>query len=399
MLGVDLISINKVDKLLKKHRDKFLQRIFNEEEITYIKSKNYRAQSVAGIFAAKEAISKAEETGIGKLSFKDVHIFYNNSSPYGKVQDRLYKLSISHDSGFAVAVAIKIKRECRKFRRNQDTHKGDYGKVGIFAGSRGMTGSAYLSTMAALKMGAGLVYNFVPENIFEIMCIKYVEAIVKSSESIDYDSVKKLDSIALGMGIGKSAQSKKLFEEVLKFDQNLVIDADGLNILSENPEILLKRKPYTTILTPHLMELSRLCKSNLDEIKKNKREIAKDFADKYKVVLLVKGKETEVFCKNELYINKTGNAGMATAGSGDVLSGIIAALLARGLNPYKSACIGSYIHGAAGDVAADIYGEESMIAGDILNSLKYITKKIDFTSLQMGDLSLEKLQDEGEMLC
>ncbi len=398
MLGIDIVSIDKIDKLIKKYKDKFLRRIFNEDEINYIKSKNYRAQSVAGLFAAKEAISKAEETGIGKLSFKDIHIFHKNSSPYAEVKNRLYKLSISHDGCFAVAVAMKLK-ERAQFRRNQDTHKGDYGRVGIFAGSRGMTGSAYLSTTAALRMGAGLVYNFVPEDIFDIMCIKYIEPIVQSAENMDYSLVKKLDAVALGMGMGKSAQSKKLFREVVRFSQNMVIDADGLNILSEEPEILLDRRPYSTVLTPHLAEFGRLCKLSTEEIKKNKMEIAKDFSRKYKVVLLVKGNQTEIFCEDELYINNTGNAGMATAGSGDVLSGIIAALLARGLSPYRSACIGAYIHGAAGDLAASICGEESMIAGDIINSIKYITKKFDFTSAQVSDLNSEKLQNKGVILC
>lgn len=262
-----------------------------------------------------------------------------------------------------------------------------------------MTGSAYLSTTAALRTGAGLVYNFVPEEIFDIMCIKYIEPIVQSSENMDYALVERLNSIALGMGMGKSDRSKKLFREVVRFPQNMVIDADGLNILSQEPELLLERKPYSTILTPHLAELSRLCKMSIGEIKENKEEMARDFSRKYKSVLLVKGNQTAVFCEDKLYINKVGNAGMATAGSGDVLSGIIAALLARGLSPYEAACAGAYIHGAAGDVAADIYGEESMIAGDIIKSLRHITKKFDFTFPQRKDLNLKRLQDKGVIPC
>jgi holo-[acyl-carrier-protein] synthase len=381
MLGVDIVEVSRIENLYNKYRDKFLKIIFNQIEIEILKRKNYNINSMAGLFACKEAVSKANETGIGEISFKDIKIFYKQGSPYAKLFNDTYKLSISHDGGFAIAIAMKLKPKINKIKRNQNTHKGDYGRVGIFAGSKGMCGAAYLSTMAALRMGAGLVYNYVSEDIFDIMSIKYVEAIVKSYENLDYDLLNKLDSIAIGMGLSKSERSKKIINEILNLDKKIVIDADGLNILAENLDLLAKRKDFSTILTPHPVEFQRLSGLSLEEINSNKEEVCKEFSEKYKVILLLKGNKTLVTDSKRIYINSTGNAGMATAGSGDVLSGVIAALLARGLNVYDAACAGAYIHGKAGDIASRRIGEEYMLASDIIKSLGYATSNIYYDKL------------------
>ncbi|WP_138159512.1 NAD(P)H-hydrate dehydratase [Peptoniphilus catoniae] len=379
MIGIDIISISKVDKLYKKYGFKFIDKLFTKEEKEILKRKNFRPKSIAGMFAAKEAISKAMGTGIGKLSFKDIKIYYINSSPYGKALGINYNLSISHDKDLAVAIALE---SSPKFlhRRNPDTHKGDYGKVGILAGSRGMTGSAYLATMAALRMGSGLVYNLVPKDIFNIMSIKYIEPIVKTYDDLDSDFLSKLDSLAVGMGIGRTEEAKKILFSLLRLNKKILIDADGLNLISKDPSVLKDREVYTTVLTPHLMEFSRLCGKTIEEINENKEEIAREFARDYKVVLLLKGHRSLVTYDKGFYKNKTGNAGMATAGSGDVLSGIIASLLARGYSAFEAACAGAYIHGLAGDIASENLGEDFMLARDIVKSLKYVLGPIDLSS-------------------
>ncbi|MGO3751751.1 MAG: NAD(P)H-hydrate dehydratase [Peptoniphilaceae bacterium] len=384
MIGIDIAEIERIGKLYKKYGDRFLNRVFNKDEIKYLERKAFKSETIAGMYTAKEAIAKANETGIGKISFKDIKIYYKNGSPYGKLFNKNYKLSISHDGGFAICVSILNKRSDNIFnRRKADSHKGDYGKVGIFAGSRGMTGSAYLSSLAALRMGSGLVYNYVPENIFDIMSIKHTEVIVKSNVGLDLKLLNELDSIALGMGIGKSRESKKLLEEILNLEKNVIIDADGLNILSENKDLLKRRKPFTTVLTPHLMEFSRLTGLNIEDIKKNSKKISKEFSKKYKVVLLLKGNKTIVTYGDKFYINNSGNPGMATAGSGDVLSGIIASLLGRGKNIFEATCLGAYVHGLCGDLASKSLGQESMIASDIIKYMPDVTKNID-----LGDMSI-----------
>ncbi|RVU54577.1 NAD(P)H-hydrate dehydratase [Anaerosphaera multitolerans] len=385
MLGIDLVKVDRIEKLYLKYGDAFLKKIFSDEEIEYLKGKNFRVESIAGMYATKEAVSKALNTGIGKTTFKDIEIFYKDNSPYAKVGDELFKVSISHDGGFAVSTAISNSVSSRTLfkgvlkKREKQTHKGSYGKVGIVAGSKGMCGSAYLSSNAALKTGSGLVYNVVPQNILDIMSIKLIEPIVKSfSNSVSMvEFLNGLDAVAIGPGIGLNETSANVFSKVLALDKVLVVDADGLTLLAENLHLLENRKPFTTVLTPHLGEFSRLTKKEISELEINKKELAIEFSRKYNCLTLLKGNNTIVTNGKEVYVNSTGNPGMATAGSGDVLTGIIVSLLGRKLNPYKAACVGSYVHGLAGDYARDEVGEEGMVAGDILNNIpKAVTQII-----------------------
>lgn len=374
MVGIDIVKISRVEKIYLKYDKKFLNRIFNDEEISYIKYKNNRVQSIAGLFAAKEAVSKAVGTGIGSTSFKDIKIYYENSSPYAICSGYIYKLSISHDGGFAVAVAIKDKVAIDdEFKgilnnRNSDTHKGDYGRVAIVAGSMGMTGSAFLASNAALRCGSGLVYNIVPRDILEIMSIKYVEPIVKSfnknSDMLDF--LNNMDSILIGPGIGLDDTSEKKVKDVLSLDKNIVVDADGLTHLAKNLSVLENRREFSTVLTPHVGEFSRLTGISHDEINKNREKLAMEFAKRYKVILLLKGNRTVVTNGKDIYINKTGNPSMATAGSGDVLSGILVSLVGRKIELFKASSMAANIHGAAGDLARDELSEESVIASDII---------------------------------
>lgn len=264
--------------------------------------------------------------------------------------------------------------KCILQKRKDNSHKGTYGKVGIIAGSKGMTGSAFLASNASLKSGSGLVYNIVDSDIFDIMSIKYVEVIAKCFENNEKLRIflNTLDSICIGPGIGTDNKNE-LLRMTVEVNKPLLIDADGLNILSKDINLLNKRSA-PTVLTPHLKEFSRLTNFDINYISNNKLSCVEEFVNNYDVVLVLKGHETIVASKNEIYINKTGNAGMATAGSGDVLSGIITSFLGRNISAFDSAKIGTFIHGLAGDFAAEKYSMESMIASDIINSLADVFK-------------------------
>ncbi|MFQ8698121.1 MAG: NAD(P)H-hydrate dehydratase, partial [Peptoniphilus harei] len=309
-----------------------------------------------------------------------------------EVFDMKFDLSISHERDYAVAVAkirgdnfmgknheeeIILNEEMKSLWKDRDDfgHKGDFGKIGILGGSMGMTGSSYLSSNAALKSGAGLVYNIVPREIFDIMSIKYIEPIAKNFDDLDEMEkfIEGLDVLAMGPGMGLGAYGQEVFKRTIKIEKNLLIDADGLNILSKNLNLLEERKDLTTILTPHEGEFARLTGLSLDEIKNNRKEVAEEFAKKYKVILVLKGHETIVTDGERTYTNRTGNSGMASGGSGDVLTGIISAMM-KNYDLYDAARLGVYIHGLSGDLFASKNSKTSLRARDLIEGLDQVFK-------------------------
>lgn len=390
MLGIDIVEVNRIKKLMDKNEN-FLNKVFNEDEIERIKKRKVPYERAAGIFAAKEAIAKACAKGFGELAFKDIKIKYIGNIPYGEVFAKKFELSISHERNYAVAVArlcgekivekeISIDREMKSLWKNRDDfgHKGDFGKIGIIGGSMGMTGSSFLSSNASIKSGAGLVYNIVPREIFEIMSIKFVEPIAKSFDDLNEmeEFLKGLDTIAMGPGMGLGAYAKEVFERTIKIDKKLLIDADGLNLLSKKLNLLEGRKDFSTILTPHEGEFARITGINIEEIKDNREKLAVDFAKKYKIILVLKGHETIVTDGENIYINKTGNSGMASGGSGDVLTGIISAFM-KNYSLYDAARLGVYVHGLSGDIYADKNSKTSLRARDLIENLSTVFKNFE----------------------
>ncbi len=394
MLGIDIVEISRIKKLMDENEN-FLRKVFNEDEIERIKKRKEPYERAGGIFAAKEAVAKALGTGIGKISFHDIKIKYNEDSPYAEVFDMKFDLSISHERSYAVAVAkfdgenfmgknyeeeIILDEEIKSLWKDRDDfgHKGDFGKIAIIGGSMGMTGSSYLASNAALKSGAGLVYNIVPREIFDIMSIKFIEPIAKTFD--DLDEMEKflegIDVIGMGPGMGLGAYGQEVFEKIIKIEKNLLIDADGLNILSKNLNLLEERKDFTTILTPHEGEFARLTGLSIEEIKNNRKAVAEEFAKKYKVILVLKGHETLVTDGERTYTNRTGNSGMATGGSGDVLTGIISALM-KNYNLFDAARLGVYIHGLSGDIYARKNSKTSLRARDLIESLDNVFNLIE----------------------
>ena len=255
--------------------------------------------------------------------------------------------------------------------RKKFSHKGIYGHSLIIGGSYGKIGSISLTATAALRAGAGLVSIYAPHCGYEILQINLPEAMVITDEgerelkNIIFDL--EPDVICFGMGSGTSTATATAFKTLLeKVNTPMVIDADGLNILAKNPDFL-KLVPENSVLTPHPKELQRLIGDWEDDFQK--LEKAKQFTINNNVILVIKGAHTITIYKNNLYINNTGNPGMATAGAGDVLSGIITGLISQNYEPLIAAVFGVYLHGRAGDIAASDLSYPGMIAGDIVKNI------------------------------
>lgn len=269
-------------------------------------------------------------------------------------------------------------------KRNPISNKGNYGRVCIIGGSNGMCGSVYLASSAALRCGSGLVYTIVPEIISEIMQIKSVENIILPLEcdgkKLSVNSITQITNylqakncIAIGCGMGKDEMNWDLIKHTIKFfKKKILIDADGLNSIKNFDE--LEYEDYSVAITPHPLEFSRLSGLDVEYINQNRQKVAADFSKKHRCVVVLKGHNTVVAKKDKIYVNYTGNAGMATAGSGDVLSGVITSFM-HNRDLFEACKLGVYIHGLAGDFAKQNLGEDSLIASDIV---KYLPDAIRF---------------------
>jgi len=273
-------------------------------------------------------------------------------------------------------------------RRKSNVHKNTFGHVLVLAGSKRMLGAAALTSLSALRGGAGLVTCGVPKSLNNsahkkishcVMTCPLKETKEASISESAFDQIKKkLDeyqAIAIGPGLSTNPSTAKfVYKIITNAKQPIVIDADAINALSKNISILQKAKA-PLILTPHLGEMARLLNTKKSSIEKDRSHKAKTFAQRYHCVLLLKGHRTVVASPNgKIHINKTGNAGMATAGSGDVLTGIISALLAQSLTPFEAAKWGAMIHGKAGDLAAQSHTKCAMIATDIIDAIPQALK-------------------------
>ncbi|MDR0424565.1 MAG: NAD(P)H-hydrate dehydratase [Clostridiales Family XIII bacterium] len=261
--------------------------------------------------------------------------------------------------------------------RRADTHKGDYGRVLIVAGSPGMAGAAVLCALGAFRSGAGLVQLAVDEALFPIMHAGIVEATCVSRSRLlgslgrpGAGGIGAFGAIAAGPGLGNTAETKEMIARLAEtYTGTMVIDADGLNALAGSTD-LLRRARCRVIITPHMGEAARLLGTEPAELKRARHDAAARLAAISGCAALLKGAETLVFSDDgRKMANKTGNPGMATAGSGDVLTGVIASLAAQGLQPFEAAAAGAYLHGAAGDAAARDLGEYGLMASDIAHRI------------------------------
>ena len=267
-------------------------------------------------------------------------------------------------------------------KRSPEAHKGDFGKLLCVCGSRSMPGAAYFCIESALRCGVGLVRAAVPNSIYNSVSSKISECtyvvckddengnIDKMSAETILESAKECSAVAIGCGMGRNENTKFIVNRLVEFcDKPMVIDADGINVISENIDVLKKAK-NKIILTPHVKEAERLLQVNCDEINLHKHKYARKLADDYGVIAVLKGYKTVVADKEEkAFLNLTGNSGMAKGGSGDVLTGMIGSFLAQGLKPLDAALCGVYIHGKSGDLCRDKYSQVAMLPRDIIGEL------------------------------
>lgn len=274
-------------------------------------------------------------------------------------------------------------------QRTENSNKGDYGRVLLVTGSAGMTGSGCLASMAALRSGAGLVYTGVPASLAHIYGSKLTEPIVlpledggsgclvpESAEKI-LVHMKRMDAAAIGPGLTCTEHIKEIVEKIIKESTiPLILDADALNAISGNTEIL-KKLAIDAVVTPHPGEMSRLTGLDIRDVQADRMGVAKRFAKEHGVTVVLKGSRTVVAQPDgHVFVNPAGNAGMATAGTGDVLTGIIAGLLAQGAAVGAAAAAGVFLHGLAGDTAAEKLGMHSMLASDLLMHLPQAFRKV-----------------------
>lgn len=265
--------------------------------------------------------------------------------------------------------------------RNPWGHKGNFGKILLLCGSRGYTGAAFFAAMGALRSGAGLVFLGVPESIYGIEAVKLNEPVIfplpDAGGRLSADAVPEIltrlpqmDAVLVGPGLGQSEGTLAVVRAVLeKAECPVVVDADGINVLSAHRDLLRGRKS-PTVLTPHDGEFARLG----GVIGEDRMSAAAALAEELGCTVLLKGHETCITDGTDGYLNPTGNPGMAVGGSGDVLAGVITALLGAGLPPLEAAACGAWLHGAAGDRCAAELGQYGMLPTDMLSALPRLMK-------------------------
>jgi NAD(P)H-hydrate epimerase len=276
----------------------------------------------------------------------------------------------SLDSEFYTVDSNYIKD--RIINRKKFSHKGNFGHVLLIAGSYGKMGAAILAAKACLRSGSGLVTVHVPKVGYEIMQTALPEAMISIDWSdiifTNISNIENYTSVGIGPGIGIKQNTKKALANLLEETITpIVIDADGLNLLSEQKD-LIKKVPRNSILTPHPKEFERLVGEISNDYERLIAQIS--FSKEYQLFVVLKGAHTSITCPDgSCYFNCTGNPGMATAGSGDVLTGIILSLLGQGYEPKEAAIIGVYLHGLSGDIASGKIGQEAVIASDIVENI------------------------------
>ena len=268
--------------------------------------------------------------------------------------------------------------------RDIDCNKGDFGKAGIYGGSVEYSGALKLASLSlgALRSGTGISRIITSKDVLPLLGPNILEqTLVVLPDYEDshfreklYDSISDLDSLAFGMGLGNDSHLEEVLEFLIKkYTGNLIIDAEGLNTLSRMKLEILKDKKCNIVLTPHVKEFSRLCFKDIEEIKRNSLQLVLEFAKKYQVIVLLKGHTTTISDGVDTYLVTTGCPGMATAGSGDVLSGILAGMLAYHDFTMKTIAASVFLHGIAGSLAEEESTDISMVASDIIS---YIGKAI-----------------------
>ncbi len=365
------------------------------EKANFSKSINISIDIPSGINAdtgvCDETFFKANYTYILGVA-KTAHVMPQLRELFG--QSAVLDIGIPEDafklvSTQAVDITYELIQDILPKRKN-DCNKGDFGKLLNISGSVGMGGAALMSTLAALKCGVGLLCLATPKTVAYNMFPAVMEAItmplamtgdgqIHSEATSDILlKLRNYSACLIGCGLGVSNHTKYVVRNILNYSKiPLIIDADGINCIYDDIDII-KNAKATVILTPHPGEMSRLTGYSIDFIQQNRVKVAQDFSAQFNVILVLKGSETIVALPSgEVYKNTTGNPGMAKAGSGDVLAGMLASFVAQGISFDKAAILAVFAHGLAGDIAAEKLSQTAMLPRDIISELPLLFKKLD----------------------
>jgi len=420
-VGVDVAAIPRIAEAQKRFGDRFLQKFLTAREIDYCGGS---AERWAGRWAAKEAIGKAMPTGVPRPHMRDVEILPSEDgrphvrvAPATTLTGRDIDVSIAHDGHFAVAVAVipdlvpSPLREGRNsppplagegqgggsglpdgFRlpdRPRDGHKGTFGTVVVLAGSQGYTGAAYLTSMGAARSGAGIVRLMVAQSIYPILAEKCTEVVVGPIPEISPGVLGRAALSAVlrgftgaasgivGPGIGRDTSTRRLIEDLIpKVTVPLVLDADALNLLSEHRSVLPKLSP-DIVLTPHPAEFGRLANMETSAVQKDRRGIASRFAKTWNKVVVLKGAGTVIAAPDgRITLNPIATPALASGGTGDVLAGLVAGLMAQKLPPFEAAVTGVHIHSVAGMDLEALVGQAGVLASDLLPQIPRVMERL-----------------------
>lgn len=406
-IGIDITAIDRFRTM--KDLDRFARRLLSQGELQYWQGHGRRPETLAGFFAAKEAVAKALGQG-NVLGFKNICVDHHPSGQpfvilYHQAKDLAHQLgydyfdvSISHDGAYAVAVAKGEKMNIiqeryvdelaqRLLRRDQSAHKGHYGRVGLIGGMSDMTGAIGMAAISAARTGSGVVHAIVPKKSQVLVAAQAQEIITHGIEDEATGQfleagladilpvIQDLDALAIGTGMGRGPEVRALVAGIVEnYKKPIVLDADALNVLSGHLDII-SRKHQPIVITPHEMEMARLMGQDVKMVHDNRVKCAQDFAQTHRVIVLLKGHDSIITEDDMMYfINPTGNPGMATGGSGDILTGMICSFLGQGYSPLVATRLGAYIHGLAGDMAAEKIGQDGMIASDIIAQVPLVLK-------------------------
>ena len=402
-LGIDAVGIERIALAVRRSGAGFLRKAYTQAELDYCAGSSER---LAGRWAAKEAVIKCfDGTGICFPRRRIEILPSPGGAPtvtlLGDTSGAAVALSITHHSGLAVAAAtltlpahdvgegllLGPPEALDLPDRPKDGHKGTFGTVVVLAGSRGFTGAAYLAATAAARSGAGIVKLLVAESIYPILAAQCVEVMATPVPEVAPGAVGHLghDAVArhfqgaraalVGPGLGRDSSTWRLVNDlVLGVACPLVVDADGLNALADSRRTL-GRLPKGRVLTPHPGEMARLTGAPVPTDRAGRRELAAAKAREWKAVVVLKGARTVVAAPDgEVSEDPHEVPALATGGTGDVLGGLIAGLIAQGLDPFTAAVSGVYIHGEAGRRVASRLGDAGLLASDLLIEIPVIQK-------------------------
>ncbi len=414
-VGVDVAAIPRLAEAHRRFGDRFLRKFLSAREIAYCAGS---AERWAGRWAAKEAIGKAMPAGVARPSMRDVEVLPSQDgrphvqvAPGTTLTGRAVDVSIAHDGHFAVAVAVipELETPLRShparaaetvgasgerpegFRlpdRPRDGHKGTFGTVAVLAGSQGYTGAAYLASMGAARAGAGIVRLMVAQSIYPILAEKCTEVVVGPVPEIAPGVVGHSALAAvqrgftgaaagiIGPGIGRDASTRRLIEDLVpRLGVPLVIDADGLNLLSEH-RMALSKLPGDIVFTPHPAEFGRLANLETAAVQKDRRGIASRYAKTWNKTVVLKGADTVIAAPDgRVTLNPISTPALASGGTGDVLSGIIGGLLAQRLPPFEAAVTGVHLHSLAGLELEHSIGRAGVLASDLLLEIPRVMER------------------------